>query len=155
MSLDKLEKLRDSVPFLKNFSNSDLNLFLSTVKPVNRPPGYLLYAKGDVPDCFHVIIKGEIEIYIEISSSTETKKKTITKLSAGDLVGEMGFAMRGEKGSGNRTASARTISDVILFEISEKSINDKPELMAAIYRNLTRALALKLAETNKLLYQNK
>ena len=155
MSSEKLDKLRDSVPFLKYFTTSELTIFLSTVKPVTRPAGYLLYSRGDIPDCFHVIIKGEIEIYIEISSSTETKKKLITKLEAGDLVGEMGFALRGEQGSGNRTANARTITDVLLFEISEKSISEKPELLAAIYRNLTRALAMKLAETNKLLYQNK
>jgi CRP-like cAMP-binding protein len=149
--MSKIEKLRESVPFLRNFSEKDMATFLTFIKPVSKPAGYLLYSKGDTPDNFHVIISGEIEIYLDISSSTETRKKVITVLKGGDLVGEMGFAMKGERTFGNRTAHARTTTDVILFEISTNTLDQRPELNTIIFQNLSRVLAMKLVETNKLI----
>jgi len=148
--MSKIDKLRESVPFLRNFSDKDMAMFLTFIKPVSKPAGYLLYSKGDTPDNFHVIISGEIEIYLDISSSTETRKKVITTLKSGDLVGDMGFALRGEKTFGNRTAHARTTTDVILFEISMQTIQQRKDLNTIIYQNLSRVLAMKLVETNKL-----
>lgn len=153
--MDKIEKLREAVPFLKTFSDKDMATFLTFIKPVSKPAGYLLYSKGDTPDNFHVIISGEIEIYLDISSTTETKKKVITTLRGGDLVGEMGFALRGEKTFGNRTAHARTTTDVILFEIAIDILEQRPELNTIIFRNLSRVLAMKLVETNKLITRSR
>lgn len=153
--MSKIEKLRESVPFLRTFSDKDMATFLTFIKPVSKPAGYLLYSKGDTPDNFHVIISGEIEIYLDISSSTETRKKVITVLKGGDLVGEMGFALRSEKTFGNRTAHARTTTDVILFEISTQTLEKRTDLNMIIFQNLARVLAMKLVETNKLVTRAK
>lgn len=147
--------MRDFVPFLRDFTEPELRTFLSYVKPVRKSAGNFLYFKGDVPDSFHLIISGEVEICVEGRSTTQTKEHVIATLKAGDIVGEMGFALKtGKKHVPHRTASAKAKTNVLLFEISDKIFETTPHMLLVVYKNLCKVLAMKLVESNKKLKES-
>jgi CRP/FNR family transcriptional regulator, cyclic AMP receptor protein len=105
--------------------------------------GHLLFKRGDDGTCLFIVVKGEVEIFVEEGSS----RAVIARKQAGDLFGEL--ALVGDRA---RTASAATICESVLGTIQksafEQCISVRPQLFTTIISDIVGTideLSLRLA----------
>jgi CRP-like cAMP-binding protein len=116
-------------------ADGDRNFLLehATVRRYRR--GHHLFHQGDDATCLFVVVDGKVEVFIENDQATRT---IIDRKEIGALFGEI------ELLSGQyRIASAVTLTDAALGVIRrcvfEECVRARPELFAAITRNLAVA----------------
>ena len=97
--------------------------------------GRLLFERGDEGTCAFLILGGKVELFIEDRHS----RTVITRKENGELFGML--ALLGRQG---RTAPAMTLEDSRLGVIGkfafERCLSERPELRAAIFRDLTATI---------------
>ena len=93
--------------------------------------GSRIFRQGAADNDFFIIKEGIVGIFI-VKNNTVTQ---ITQLGPGATFGE--FALLADK---KRSASARAMSDVVLYKVTEKGFNDLlaqlPEWAVSMFRNL-------------------
>jgi CRP-like cAMP-binding protein len=96
----------------------------------------IIVREGEPSECFYLILEGSVEIFSERSG------KQLAVLNGGDFFGEIAVLM-----GVPRTATVRTLTNAILFEI------DRQQLQKLLNENksLGERIALKLAERKKIL----
>ena len=91
------------------------------------PANSLIFKQGDVGNCMYIIFKGEVKIHID--------KTHLATLKANDLFGE--FALLDTE---NRSASATTLSDCLMFKLDHEPfyelMENRIEVAIGIIRNL-------------------
>lgn len=92
----------------------------------------------------------EGRVRVEIAKVGGKGVETLTTLSSGETVGELALAR-----SGRRTASAVTQMETEIFSCDAAALNrlfdQNPVIGMNVFRNLTRVLAERLADTNMML----
>jgi diguanylate cyclase len=83
---------------------------------ISLKQGEYLFREGDAPSVAYLIESGEVEV----SADRDGKRWVLSKLGAGDLLGEMAVI-----DDAPRTASARALSDCVLFQIDRAQISER------------------------------
>jgi CRP/FNR family transcriptional regulator, cyclic AMP receptor protein len=116
-------------------SEGDRNFLLEHAVVRRYPRGHLLFDQGDDATCLFVVLEGEVEIFVENCQG----RTVIARREIGELFGELELL-----GGQDRTASAVTVRDSLLGVIRkcafEQCISARPELLAAILRQLAVAI---------------
>ena len=107
-------------------------------------PGEVIFKEGEPGDKFYIILKGEVEIYKEIS---EGREEVLAKLKAGDYFGEMSLI-----DNAPRSASARAVGEVVALTISKPDfeilLKASDSLSAKIYKFFVQTLSKRLRDAN-------
>ncbi|MFQ6112268.1 MAG: cyclic nucleotide-binding domain-containing protein, partial [Nitrospinota bacterium] len=82
-----LDKVRHSIPFLKDFGLEELKAILRNCQQVSYPSGSYIIREGEVSDKMFIVIKGEVEV----SRSQPGGEETLCVLGTGECFGEMGI----------------------------------------------------------------
>jgi CRP-like cAMP-binding protein len=99
---------------------------LSLVKEgelIERESGSLICEQGDAGDTLFVVLKGEVSVQVE--------GKTLARVSRGQIVGELAFALRR-----SRTATLRTIGQTALLSLSASRIRALLRTRPDIFRTI-------------------
>ena len=107
---------------------------------LNLNAGDLLIRQGDVGNEMYIILSGDVEI--------RKDGKVITNLSAGDVIGEIGFLS-----ANPRTADAKVIQDgeflILTQEMFHKAMRSMPETSARALFNLSLILCERLKNSTQ------
>jgi CRP-like cAMP-binding protein len=97
--------------------------------------GEIIFEDGTSGDWIYVILRGEVEIY----KTVRGKKVVLSRLSEGDVFGEISFIDKKP-----RSAGARAVGDVTLglFDLKylTEEYNKLPNAMRVIFRSLAKRL---------------
>lgn len=137
-----------SFQVFEGLSAQDLAVVASVLTYHKYPQGtQLIFQEQNATEVFF-IFHGRVRV--EITRVDGRATETLTTLSGGETVGELALAR-----SGRRTASAITQMEAEIFTCDAGAMNalfDKhPAIGMQVFRNLTRVLASRLADTNMML----
>ncbi len=133
------------IPFLLNMRNSEIRLFSKLlIKRQYRKDEYIF--KQDFPHTvLYFIASGEVEIIID---KNVEKPIRLATLSACSHFGEIGLFV-----DSKRTASAKAISNVILYAISKTDfhafVHKFPRVGVKLLYNMGQNLSLSLIQSNQ------
>lgn len=99
--------------FFSDFFDSELNDVINASEWLDFSAGQTIINEGDFDDSFFIIIKGEVFV--------QKAGATITRLSAGDCFGEMGYFSKVK-----RTASIVAADDVTITKVSNTLMEKAP-----------------------------
>jgi len=98
-----------------------------TALRINLVPGDVLFREGDAPTTAFLVESGEVEI----SLLQRGRKLVLSRLGAGDLLGEMAVI-----DDAVRTATATAISDCVLISVNREQIGERLAKADPIIRSL-------------------
>lgn len=107
----RLSKVLKRVPLFCSLSDHAICQLSQKMDTRFMQSGYVIFEKGDPPDCMYIIQSGKVLIYTP-DIHHEIKEK-IAVLIENDFFGEMGLV-----GQKPRNASARTLEDSIFFVLT-------------------------------------
>ena len=132
----------------EGLSPEDLNRLATILKYEKYPQGTQLILQEDSDSDVFFILHGRVRV--EITRVDGRATETLTTLSGGETVGELALAR-----VGRRTASAITQMESDIFSCDASAMNSlfdsHPKIGMQVFRNLTRVLASRLADTNMML----
>lgn len=100
------------------------------------PVNTLIFNQGDIGNCMYIIFTGEVKIH--------TKDTFLATLKAHDLFGE--FALLDME---NRSASATTMSECLLFKLDHESFYELMENRIEVAKGIIRNLCGRIRTLNK------
>ena len=99
--------------------------------------GELVVRRGDPADSLFLVVEGELEVSIAVSSA---ERRRLATVPAGTVLGELAFL-----GSERRTADVRALTDSRAFELSRWALDElgaaDPALRATLLERLLRLVA--------------
>lgn len=141
-----LVTLRAVCPLLEEFDDGDLSGLQEASLAHEFPPGHLLLSNGDANDCLYIIAAGAVDVRRYMGN----RDVELAQLHVGDSFGEISM-LTGRPCTADLTAAGAAS----ILEVRRSRLDDllaaRPGLGARFWRNLTRALATRLADTNDLL----
>lgn len=103
----------------------------------------ILFKQNDPADCLYFIEAGEVAVFLESDQSVIR----VSKSGPGTIVGEIGFYLHTK-----RTATVRTETDCVIFELTENALlelgKEHPKIAMAFHKGIVKALALRIIQTN-------
>ncbi len=134
-----LDKVRQSVPFFKNFGLEELKAILRNCQQVSYPSGSYIIREGELSDKMYIVIQGEVEV----SRSLPGGDEVLCVLQAGECFGEMGIIEKTR-----RSATVKAVSDCLLLAVSQGILGKvNPIFTSRLYRNFTSILSERLRKT--------
>lgn len=107
----------------------------------------VIFNEGDDSDSLYIVEKGEIIVEKSINKE-KTQFKDLSIISHGSLLGEIALFE-----SSKRTARARALNDVVLYEIKKEDFfnikKQKPEIALDIFTYIIQTLSIRLMHTSK------
>lgn len=122
--LTELEVLRNAYIF-GTLSQKELRFLKETVHVRTYRPGEVVFRQGELGIGMYIVVKGAIEIFVEsVNETGEPQTMMVTRLSAGDFLGELSLI----ESNSRRTATAMASEETTLIGFF------KPDLMEIIER---------------------
>lgn len=120
-------------------------------KVFTREAGELAVTQGEDGSSMFLLLEGKAEV---VTRDEKTGKDiTLTKLNPGDVFGEIALVEPGP-----RSADVRTLEAVRYLEIDWNGLGRiqriYPRIASRLFLNLSRVLGIRLAQTNKLLFES-
>ncbi|MFN3927383.1 MAG: cyclic nucleotide-binding domain-containing protein [Pseudanabaenaceae cyanobacterium] len=131
-----LTELLRRTDYFENCSESELLAVIASGDRNEYSADEIIVREGEPSECFYLILEGSVEIF------SERTGKRLAVLNSGDFFGEIAVLM-----GVPRTATVRTLTNSILFEINRRQL----QKLLAEHKNLGEQIALKLAERKKML----
>jgi predicted acylesterase/phospholipase RssA/CRP-like cAMP-binding protein len=131
---DALPLLRE-VPLFAQLHDSMLLTLSHELDWVRLHGGELLFERGEIGDCFYVLLNGRVELFVQ--------DRVLGVVGKGELVGEL--AMLSEEG---RPASARATRDSLLVRLSRSTFQKLLAHDARTVMTLSRTVAEQLHEAH-------
>lgn len=126
---------------------------LEGIKEVRLKEGEILFNEGEECSTMFLLVRGEIDLYLNYGKRSEYKMMTIT--DPGSSIGEMGL-LQGE----NRNSTAKAALDSILVELSAENVDrficHNPELAYRMIKDLSlrfKRLTEEFLETKEILFR--
>lgn len=101
--------------FFGSLSSEDIDKIRHNAIEKHIPKNELVFAQGDVGDCFYIIEQGQVSVFFENNG----EQKILSTLGRGDYFGEMGVLNKDR-----RSASVRTLEDSILLCLDRRALLD-------------------------------
>jgi CRP/FNR family transcriptional regulator, cyclic AMP receptor protein len=117
----------------QSLNTEQIAILATRIKEVRLATGTILFRQGDPGDSIYLLLTGQILIKL---GATTQDERTLAKLEAGAIFGEMGPLT-----DTARTATAMTAADSHLWRISAPSLHDALQLGEAWATSLLLATA--------------
>jgi len=120
-------------------------------KVMERDAGELAVTQGEEGSSMYLLLEGKAEV---VTRDEKTGKDiTLTQLNPGDIFGEIALVEPGP-----RSADVRTLEAVRYLEIDWNGLRRiqriYPRIASRLFLNLSRVLGIRLAQTDKLLFES-
>ena len=136
MANSDIDYFRNLLPF-KDLPQDQYDYLEENIQVQNYAKDIVIFRAGDEGDCFYIIKKGSVRVFINAPVSNE--KITLSTLKEGDFFGEMALLT-----GGPRSASVETTSDVSLIKLDKKVfskiLDDEPQISIQISNMLSQRL---------------
>lgn len=116
---------------------------LTTMDRVELPRGTSVFVEGDEGDRLFLIASGSVKLG---RRSPDGRESLLSVMGPGDMFGELSLF-----DPGRRTATATTVSDTVLLELTHDELVVWLERHPAVAKHLLAALAHRLRRTNEAL----
>ncbi|MEP7134982.1 MAG: SpoIIE family protein phosphatase [Chloroflexota bacterium] len=130
-----------NIPFFTDLPNVELDRLLSELAVVNLRSGEILYREGDAGEHLYIVVSGELEILMGPGTHDEL---ILNVVHEGEYVGEMSLIQPG----GLRTASARSLGEVVLLSMSRDQFKDLLIRHPELAKPMVSVLSQRLVNTN-------
>ena len=141
LSLDLGEAPQRAMPLLRDMTTSQCRIVAQHGTQRRVPAGQPLLRSGDEGREMFLVIDGVLEASIE----TPHGREVLNRFHRGDLVGEVGYYTR------KHSAEIEVLERARLLRLTERGLarleRRAPKISALLYRNLSRILATRVAET--------
>lgn len=149
-----LLKIRERFDFFKTMSEKEVLAVTSHVLLMRLDKDEIVFEQEDPGQEVFFIVKGTVDITISAEQGGGTVQKyadrtLIASLRPETIFGEMA-PITGEKRSA-RAVSASSGTTLLSFRIAQEIPEGSERAFAILFKNFTRVLAKKLANTNKML----
>lgn len=132
-------RLQRGYPLFAEMSDYEISKLLRLCDRVTYNKGQRIFKEGETGDLFYFVLSGEVAISIGDFE--------VARLGEGRFFGEMGVL-----DDAPRNATAEAATEVVLFAISRKVLENKdPALGYKIVMNLAKQLSDKIREADRLL----
>jgi sigma-B regulation protein RsbU (phosphoserine phosphatase) len=129
------------IPLFASLPVDEIKTLTGRLRSVELAPGTVFLREGDHGERFYVILEGRVEILKALGT---TEERLLSHRGPGDFVGEMSLI-----GSDRlRTASVRSLTRVLLIEISRADFDALLHRYPAIAYELARVLSVSLRDAN-------
>ena len=129
---------------LADFTEDQLDLFVSLVEPVQVKPNRVIVKRNDPGDCMYLLLEGEVRV----SNTVEGRETILAKLETGDFFGEICLFDEGA-----RSADVMANRDCTLLKITKPAFDDMivqhPAIGALFLRSMFRVVASRLRNMDK------
>ena len=143
LSLDLGEAPQRSIPLLRDLSTAQCRIVAQHGTLRNVPAGQPLLRSGDEGREMFLVIDGVLEASIDTPAGPEV----VGRFGRGDLVGEVGFYTR------KHSAQLDVVERARLLRLTERGLarleRRSPRIAAVLFRNLSRILAGRVADTTR------
>jgi cGMP-dependent protein kinase 2 len=131
----------------QNWSDKDLDLLKEISEERNLNVGQSLFLENSAADTLFVVKSGSINI----QKSGGDDDQYIAHIEAGSYLGEMGLLAEGQAEKRSATATVRESASVLAIPYArlEALLKEKPELGALFYKNMARALGMRIKRTTQ------
>ena len=140
MTKSNIDYLQNLPPF-KNLTEELSSSLAENLKIVEYEKGTVIFNAGDKGDCFYVIKKGTVSVFITAPDSDE--KVILSNLHEGDYFGEMAL-LTGEP----RSASVETATEVSLIRLEKKGFEQLLEKDPKISIAISHMISQRLMQAN-------
>jgi predicted RND superfamily exporter protein len=145
LSLDLGERPQSSIPLLSGLSTAQCRIVAQMASLHSVAEGQPLLRSGSEGREMFLVIDGRLEASVE----TPMGRVVLNRFSRGDLVGEVGFYTR------RHSAEISIVERARLLRLTQRTFErldrHSPRIAAVLYRNLSRIMAGRLADTTELL----
>ena len=129
---------------LADFTEDQLDLFVSLVEPVQVKPNRVIVKRSDKGDCMYLLLDGEVRV----SNTVEGRETILAKLETGDFFGEICLFDEGA-----RSADVIANRDCTLLKVTKTAFDDMivqhPAIGALFLRSMFRVVASRLRNMDK------
>ncbi len=129
------------VPLFSTLPPAEIEALAAELKEMVYPAKTVLFLEGDYGEKFYIVVDGHIEIVKAIDTSNE---RVLAIRSSGEFIGEMSLLNR----DGLRTASARTLNETKVLELSRANFDDLLHREPTIAYEMLRVLSNRLNEAH-------
>jgi CRP-like cAMP-binding protein len=129
------------IHILAGLTNDQLEVLLTFGEILPYGEGEMIINQGERADAMFMLVHGTVAAFVKAKDGHESPLRTI---EAGRHFGEIGVLE-----DGIRTASVRAKTNCRVFRVRKDAFQEilrKPELAAPLLYNLSRSLALRLAD---------
>lgn len=144
LRLDLGQAPQKTIPLFHGLNVRQARTFALMSEIMERPKGTRIITEGERGDDMFVVIEGDLDVWVE----REGKHLSLTTMRRGNVIGEVGFFAQ------RRTAHVDAMTDVRLLRFNAGTLEQlrkrRPRIAAAVFRNLARAQAERLARTTEL-----
>ena len=129
---------------LADFTEDQLDLFVSLVEPVQVKPNRVIVKRSDKGDCMYLLLDGEVRV----SNTVEGRETILAKLETGDFFGEICLFDEGA-----RSADVIANRDCTLLKVTKTAFDDMivqhPAIGALFLRSMFRVVTSRLRNMDK------
>jgi phosphoserine phosphatase RsbU/P len=129
------------IPLFASLPVDAIDSLTGRLRSLELAPGTVFLREGDRGERFYVILEGRVEILKALGT---TEERLLSHRGPGDFVGEMSLIGTDRL----RTASVRTLTQVLLIEISRADFDALLHRYPTIAYELARVLSVSLRDAN-------
>ena len=129
-----------ALPLFSSLDNSQLKLLAFTSQRTHYSPGEMLMQQGEEGETAHIILSGQVEVFID----TPDGEEILTILDKNKFVGELALIC-----STKRTASIRAKKETVTLQISREAFSEIAHQDANFAYQLVRQLGQRLVHTTE------
>jgi CRP-like cAMP-binding protein len=128
---------------LDGLADDELALIAGVTTVERFPAGRRVFQEGDVADSIYFVVSGRVSVGLDVDGRAER----LTTIGPGGCFGEMA-AVDGGLRSTNVDVELETTCHVLALSVLKELAAERPELVSALYRNLSRILSRRLRAAN-------
>jgi len=129
------------VPLFQNLPAEEINFLATTLRPVEFGGGSIVLLEDDPGEYFYVIIEGNVEI---IKSLGTPEERRVGVRGPGEFIGEMSLFIP----NGLRTASARSVGESRLLELTRADFESLLERQSQLSLEFVQVLSTRLSDSH-------
>ncbi len=145
LRLDLGQSPQHTIPLFSGLSLRQARVFALMSKMERHPANTRVIRQGDYARDIYVVVDGTLEVWVE----RQGERKTLSTMARGAVMGEAGYF--GQR----RTANVDTVGPVRLLRFDSQDLERLrlryPRIAAAIFRNLNRIQAERLARVTAMI----
>lgn len=143
ITTDKFELVR-KLNFFDDFTDSELQSFLSVCAERSFENGEVIFEEGTVGDEFYIIIRGRVEI---LKESTSGERQLLAVIEDGSVFGEMSIIDKTPRSATvavgeDAQAELLVIKKIFLEELSQSNIDIATKLVLTLIKYISERLRL-------------
>jgi sigma-B regulation protein RsbU (phosphoserine phosphatase) len=139
-----IEDLISRVPLLSSLPRQEVEHLARVLRPIECPPGTILFREGTFGDQYYIVLQGDVEIIKGLDTDGE---RLLAIRGEAAFIGEMSLFSQ----DGLRTASVRTRTPCRLLQMTRAEFDALLHRYPALAYEMVRILSIRLSESENTL----